>query len=81
MGVLEDSLYAKHEPYSQEDTLGKRIIREGKFISRDLYKYKGNHYWVVNGKVLTREQGEQLERERNREKRNQLRNHGEVSTR
>ena len=82
MGEMEDSMYAANSAYADEAyALARKILRHGKFISRDLYKYNGQHYWVFNGRVLTREQGERLERERNRELRNQLKDHGAVKTR
>lgn len=82
MGVLEDKLYFQdNPPFGEADVLGRKILRYGKFISRDVYKYNGTYYTVVCGRVVNREVASALERERNQEKRNQLKDHGSVKTR
>lgn len=66
MGDVETELY-QPKPYSEADTLARKIIREGEFLMRDCYRYKGEVRWVVNGRVLTREEAQRLEDERRRE--------------
>lgn len=66
MGDLETRLYEPH-PYGEADTLGRRILKQGTKLQRDCYRYRGQVYWVVDGRVLTREQAARLEDERRRE--------------
>lgn len=66
MGERETRAYAP-VPYGEADVTGRRILREGTRLFRDCYRYRGTVYWVVNGRVLTREQAERLEDERRRE--------------
>lgn len=80
MGEIQDKLYATDTPYGEADTLARKILKHGTFIFRDYYKYNGSYYWVVDGKVLTREQGAKLEDERRREQRAFLKDHGSVKT-
>lgn len=66
MGEIETRAYAP-QPYGEADVLGRRILRAGTQLFRDCYRYRGTVYWVVNGRVLTRDEAAQLEAERRRE--------------
>lgn len=69
MGDVEVQLYAKGGvSFDGATALARKILRGGgKKLFRDCYLYNGTRYWIVNGRVLTREEGERLEAERQRE--------------
>ena len=81
MGEVQEKMYALSEPYGERDTLARKVLREGQFIFRDYYKWHGQYYWIVNGRVLTREEGARLEDERRREQRTPHKVKAEVITR
>ena len=65
MGAVEQNMYALEESYGERDTLARKILRGGAVkIKRDYYKWRGQYYWIVGGRVLTREEGQKLEDER-----------------
>lgn len=67
MGEHEQKHY-QPSPYDEADVLARKVLRGGaKKLLRDCYNYKGQTYWIVAGKCLTREQAEKLEDERRRE--------------
>ena len=67
MGVLSDRLYTTDFPYGEADVLARKIVRQGTRVAPHRYRYHGTVYWVVAGRVLTREEGERLAAERKRE--------------
>lgn len=69
MGDFEQELYARGGMGPHGSTaLARKILRGGgKKLFRDCYQYNGQRYWIVNGRVLTREEGERLEAERKAE--------------
>ena len=69
MGDIETQLYAKGgQGFDGSTALARKILRGGGTkLFRDCYLYNGQRYWIVNGRVLTREEGERLEEERKRE--------------
>lgn len=72
MGEMQDKLYALEGEFGEADVLGRKILRGGVKLFKDCYRYKGQVYWIVAGRVLTREQAERLEQERQREGRTRL---------
>lgn len=69
MGDIEQEMYNKGgQGFDGSTALARKILRGGgKKIFRDCYLYNGQRYWIVNGRVLSREEGERLEDERRRE--------------
>lgn len=67
MGEIETKAYQDY-PYGEPDTLARKILRGGgQRLFTDCYRYRGKIYWIVNGRVLDREQAAKLEDERRRE--------------
>jgi hypothetical protein len=69
MGEIEQMLYNKGDVagFDGATALARKVLKHGTKLFRDCYRYEGQRYWVVNGRCLTREQGEALEAERVRE--------------
>lgn len=69
MGEMEVALYRRGgQGFEGATALARKILKGGgKKLFRDCYLYNGQRYWIVNGRVLTREEGEKLEAERTRE--------------
>lgn len=68
MGDVETQLYAKGgQGYDGATTLARKILKHGTKVFRDCYRYQGQRYWIVNGRCLTRDEGERLEAERKAE--------------
>ncbi|HEU4683615.1 MAG TPA: hypothetical protein VFS39_03835 [Nitrospira sp.] len=69
MGAIEAALYENPEPYGECDTLARTILRHPRtrMLMRDCYRLDGRTYWIVGGRVCTREQAERLHDERRRE--------------
>lgn len=68
MGDLEQQFYnVGGQGYDGATTLARKVLKHGTKIFRDCYRYQGQRYWIVNGRCLTREQGEALEEERRQE--------------
>lgn len=57
-------MYATDAPYSEATTRARHILTHGVKVFRDCYKYNGSYYWIVNGRLLTKEQAAPLEEER-----------------
>ena len=64
MSDLSQHLYETDFKYGEADTLARRILRDGTKVMQEYYKYRGSYYWVVAGRVLTREEGVRYEAER-----------------
>lgn len=47
-------------PWGEADVLARKILKHGKFVFRNHYKYRGTLYRIVDGKVLPRDEGERL---------------------
>lgn len=69
MGEIEQTLYKQCHQYDHGMNLARRILKEGRMVARDCYRWNGTNYWIVGGRLLTREQGEKLAEERKRENR------------
>lgn len=68
MGDFEQALYARGGMGPQGSTaLARLVLKKGVKVFRDCYRYNGQRYWIVNGRCLTREEGEKLEAERKAE--------------
>jgi len=69
MGEIEQALYNRGDTagFDGATALARKVLKGGLKMGRDCYKYQGQIYWIVNGRCLTREQGEALEAERRRE--------------
>lgn len=69
MGDVEVELYAKGgQGFDGATTLARKILKGGGVkVCRDCYRYNGQIYWIVNGRVLSREEAAKLEDERRRE--------------
>lgn len=50
--------------FTHADWLGRKILRGGKFICKNVYKYQGNFYTVIAGRVVERLQAERYHEER-----------------
>jgi len=67
MGEIDQALYDRQAPRGEAETKARAILKGGTMIFRDCYRYHGDVYWIVGGRVLTKEQAARLEDERRRE--------------
>lgn len=51
-------------PFSHADWLGRKILRGGKKICKNVYKFQGKFYTVIAGRVVERSQAEAYHEER-----------------
>ena len=51
----------EHPPaYGEADVLARKVLKHGKMIFRNHYRYHGTTYRIIDGKVLPRDEGERL---------------------
>ena len=62
-----EAAYRVENPYGEADVLARKILRDGAKIQTNCYRYRGQVYWVVAGRVLTREEAVRYEAARKRE--------------
>ena len=68
MGDYETKLYERGgQGFDGATTMARKVLKGGVKVFRDCYRYNGQLYWIVNGRCLTREEGDRLEAERKAE--------------
>ena len=66
MSDVEAAYHVDHA-YGEADMLARKILRDGTRLHINHYRWRGNYYWVVAGRVLTREEAVTYEAARKRE--------------
>lgn len=62
-----EAAYRSDVSDSEGETLARKILRDGRKVLQNYYRWRGQYYWVVAGRVLTREEGARYEAARKRE--------------
>ena len=69
MGPVEQRLYDSTEQgtFTRADWLGRKVLRGGTIIRKNVYRYEGKYYTVIGGRAVECEDAARYHEERHRD--------------
>ena len=70
MGPVEKRLYDETETtaFTHADWLGRKVLRQGVFVCRNVYKWQGKYYTVIGGRAVECDHSRAYHAEREQQK-------------